>query len=53
MLSRPIKAVAVLAVAACLFGQLLAFVAPVAPTASPAQVGRGQVSLREIGRAHV
>jgi len=48
--ARPILAVAVLAVAACLFGQLLAFVAPAAPTTSPAQqVGRGQVSLRARG----
>jgi len=47
--ARPIQAVAVLAVAACSFNQLLAFVAPAAPTVAPAQAGRGQVSLRARG----
>jgi hypothetical protein len=47
--ARPILAVVSLAVAACLFGQLLAFVAPAVPTTAPAQHGRGQVSLRARG----
>jgi len=47
--ARPILAVAVLAAVACLFRQLLAFVAPAAPTTSPAQQSRGQVALRARG----
>jgi len=47
--SRPILAVAVLAAAACLLGQLLAFIAPVAPTTAPARHVRGQVALRARG----
>ena len=46
---RPILAVAILAVAACLFRQLLAFVVPSAPTTASGQPGRGQVSLRARG----
>lgn len=48
--SRPVLSVALLGAAACLAGNLLAFVASPAPAVSPShQVGRSPVALRARG----